>query len=143
MKTLARVILLGIVGKDPEIKPTKSGLVIATFPVATMVKKKDPNGAYFESTLWHNLVSFCKLAENIEKTVRKGSKIYVDGTIDYQEYQDSNGSQKLSTKIIINDFSVISKSEYQQSRDSLESLGNKRKTDFDKPFFETDDDIPF
>jgi len=143
MKTLARVILLGIVGKDPELKVTKSGMQIATFPVATMVKKKDPNGAYFESTLWHNLVSFGKLAENIEKTVHKGSKIYVDGTIDYQEYVDSAGSQKLSTKIIINDFSVISKSEYQQSRDSLESLGNKKKADFDKPLFDIDDDIPF
>jgi single-strand DNA-binding protein len=97
MKTLARIILLGIVGKDPEIKPTKSGLAIATFPVATMVKKKDPNGAYFESTLWHNLVSFGKLAENIQKTVTKGSKIYVDGTIDYQEYQDSNGVSKMTT----------------------------------------------
>ncbi len=143
MKTLARVILLGIVGKDPELKVTKSGMQIATFPVATMVKKKDPNGAYFESTLWHNLVSFGKLAENIEKTVKKGSKIYVDGTIDYQEYVDSAGSQKLSTKIIINDFSVISKSEYQQLRDSLESVGNKKKADFDKPLFETDDGIPF
>ncbi len=49
----------------------------------------------------------------------------------------------MTTKIIINDFSVISKSDYQQSRDSLESVGNKRKTDFDKPLFETDDDMPF
>ena len=108
-----------------------------------MVKRKDPNGEPFEATLWHNVVSFGKTAENASKIVTKGSKIYLDGTLDYQEYQDSTGGQKLSTKIIINDFSVISKSEYQQSRDSLESVGNKRKADFDKPLFETDDGIPF
>lgn len=142
MKTIAKIQILGIVGKDPEVKPTKSGSMIATFPVATMVKRKDPNGAYFDSTLWHNLVGFGKVAENIEKTVTKGSKIYVDGTIDYQEYQDSNGAQKLSTKVIINDYSVVSKSEYQQSKAHSESFGNKKVSN---NLFESDldSDIPF
>lgn len=139
MKTLAKVILLGIVGKDPEAKPTKAGGVLATFPVATMVRKKDPNGAYFEATLWHNAVAFGKVAENIEKAVFKGSKIYIDGTIDYQEYIGTEGDKRLSTKVIINDFSVISKSDYQQAKASdKETFGNKKPSD---SFF--DDDMPF
>jgi single-strand DNA-binding protein len=142
LKTLAKITLLGIVGKDPEIKPTKAGGVIATFPVATTVKKKDPNGQFFDATLWHNVIGFGKLAENIEKTVSKASKIYIDGTIDYQEYQDSNGTSKLSTKILINDYSVIAKSEYQQSKDSLESFGNKKVSN-DLFATDLDNDIPF
>ena len=139
MKTLANAIILGIVGKDPELKPTKGGMVICTFPVATMVRKKNPNGEYYEATLWHNVVGFGKLAENIQKTVTKGSKIYLDGTIDYQEYQANDGTQKTSTKIIINDFSVIAKSEYQQSKEQLESVGNKKPN----RLFDIDDDLPF
>lgn len=139
MKTIAKIQILGIVGKDPEVKATKAGSVLATFPVATMVKKKDPNGEYFDATLWHNVVAFGKLAEAIQKTVFKGSKIYLDGTIDYQEYQDSNGGQKLSTKVLVGDYSVIAKSEYQQSKEQLESIGNK------KPYHNNmiDDGIPF
>lgn len=138
MKTLARVILLGIVGKDPEVKPTKSGSYIATFPIATMTKKKDPNGNSFDATLWHNIVAFGKVAENMQKSVTKGAKIYIDGTIDYQEWIDSNSEKRLTTKIIVNDFSVISKSEYQQSKEQLSNVGNKVKKD---DFF--DDDMPF
>jgi len=139
MKTLAKATILGIVGKDPEVKAVKSGTVICTFPVATMARKKNPNGEFFETTLWHNAIGFGKLAENIQKTVTKGSKIYLDGTIDYQEYQGSDGTQKTSTKIIINDFSVIAKSEYQQSKEQLESVGNKKPD----RLFEIDDDLPF
>lgn len=138
MKTLARVILLGIVGKDPEVKPTKSGSCIATLPVATMAKKKDPNGNSFDATLWHNIVAFGKVAENMQKSVTKGAKIYIDGTLDYQEWIDSNSEKRLTTKIIVNDFSVISKSEYQQSKEQLSNVGNKVKKD---DFF--DDDMPF
>ena len=141
MKTIAKITLLGIVGQDPKVQPTKNGGVIATFPVATTSKKKDPNGAFFDSTLWHNAIAFGKLAENIEKTVTKAAKIYIDGTIDYQEYVDSNGTQKLSTKILINDFSVVSKTEYTQAKEQSQSYGNRR----DEKYQDTrlDDDIPF
>ena len=139
MKTIAKIQILGIVGKDPEVKATKAGSVLATFPVATMVKKKDPNGEYFDATLWHNVVAFGKLAEAIQKTVFKGSKIYLDGTIDYQEYQDSTGGQKLSTKVLVGDYSVIAKSEYQQSKEQLESIGNKKSYHNNM----IDDGIPF
>jgi len=139
LKTIAKIQILGIVGKDPEVKATKAGSVLATFPVATMTRKKDPNGEYFEATLWHNVVAFGKLAEAIQKTVFKGSKIFLDGTIDYQEYQDSTGGQRLSTKVLVNDYSVISKSEYQHSKAQLENRGNKKPASDN--FF--DDDMPF
>jgi single-strand DNA-binding protein len=133
MKTLAKVHILGIVGQTPELKQAKSGLPIATFPVATMVKRKDPNGEPFEATLWHNVVAFGKTAENASKIVTKGSKIYLDGTLDYQEYQDSTGGQKLSTKIMLNDFSILQKPE--------ERMGNvaPRKTVTNEIY----DGIPF
>jgi len=139
LKTLSKAIVLGIVGKDPESKPMKSGGILATFPVATMSKKKDPNGQYFESTIWHNVIAFGKVAENIEKTVTKGAKIYLEATIDYQEYLDSQGQKKISTKLIVNDFSVLAKSEYQQAKIAdRETAGNIRTRD---DFFS--DDLPF
>jgi single-strand DNA-binding protein len=137
LKTIARVILLGIVGNDPDCKQSKSGMPVVSFPVATMAKRKSPNGDPVDVTLWHNVVAFGKQADNIQKIVAKGSKIYIDGTIDYQEYQDNQGNKKMATKIICNDFSAVSKSEYQQSKAQLESVGNKKTED---DFFS---DIPF
>ena len=75
MKTLVKITILGIVGNDPNLKQAQSGLPIASFPVATMTKKKDPNGEPFEATLWHNVVCFGKTAENVSKTVTENCVI--------------------------------------------------------------------
>lgn len=135
MKTIAKVTLLGIVGNNPEIRQTQSGMTIATFPLATMIRKKSPNGDPVEHTLWHNIVCFGKPAENAQKIVVKGSKLYLDGTIDYQEYIDQQGNKKTSTKIIMNDFSVIANK--PQTQAAAESIGNTKQAD---DFFS---DIPF
>lgn len=136
MKTLCKITLLGIVGKDPDFKESRSGVTLATFPVATMTRRKDLSGEVVDKTLWHNVVAFGKLAENIQKTVTKGAKIYIDGTIDYQEYTSNDGVQKVSTKIIIVDYSVVSKAEYTQASESHAKKPSAEANDYfnDVPF---------
>lgn len=136
MKTLCKITLLGIVGKDPDFKESRSGVTLVTFPVATMTRRKDLSGEVVDKTLWHNVVAFGKLAENIQKTVTKGAKIYIEGTIDYQEYTSNDGVQKVSTKIIIVDYSVVSKAEYTQASESHAKKPSAEASDYfnDVPF---------
>jgi len=136
MKTLAKITILGIVGNNPEVRQTQSGMALATFPIATMIRKKSPNGDPVESTLWHNIVCFGKVAENLQKLVTKGSKMYLEGAIDYQEYTDQQGNKKTSTKVIMNDFSVLS----GKSPQSNEQPGNIKQEKQAEDFFS---DIPF
>ena len=136
MRTIAKITLLGIVGNTPETRTTKGGMAVTSFPLATNIKRKSPNGDAVEATLWHNCVCFGRAAENAAKYIVKGSKLYADGTIDYQEYQDSNNTQKLSTKIIVQDFSVLTKSEQSVNgnmtsrQSSAESKSNMDDSDF-------------
>lgn len=138
MKSVNKVILMGAVGKDPEIRYTAEGLAIASFSLATSEKRKDKE----EVTQWHNCVAFGKLAEIVEKFIRKGSKLYLEGTIQYQQYE-KEGEKRYSTKIIVNDVSMLSTKE--DSLSSSETCGTvvnlsgavRKNEEFQ------DDDIPF
>lgn len=100
--TVNKATLLGNVGKDPEIRITQAEMKIANFSIATQKKVRDE-----VTTQWHNCVAFGKLAEIIELYVFKGSKIYLEGTIDYSQYQ-SEGVTKYVTKIIASEISLLS-----------------------------------
>lgn len=103
MKSICKVILLGAVGQDPEVRYSASGLPIASFSLATSEKRKDKD----EVTQWHSCVAFGKLAEIVQQYVTKGSKLYVDGAIDYQVVERDGVSTKY-TKIIVNELSMLS-----------------------------------
>lgn len=103
MKSINRVTLIGAVGKDPETRYTAAGLAITSFSLATSEKRKDKD----EVTQWHNCVTFGKLAEIVSQYVTKGSKLYLDGAIQYQEY-DKDGERRYATKIVVNDLSMLS-----------------------------------
>ena len=110
--TFCKVQLLGNVGKDPEIKTSQGGMQIASFSIATQKKVKQEY-----STQWFNCVAFGKLSEIIQKYVVKGSKIYVDGTIDFSQYQ-KDGEIKYVTKIIVNEISLLSGSIDEKSNET-------------------------
>ena len=80
-KSVNKVILLGNVGKDPEIKATASGTVVATFSIATSERFKDKTGNWQDRTEWHNLVAYQRTAEIIRDYVKKGNKLYVEGRL--------------------------------------------------------------
>jgi single-strand DNA-binding protein len=94
-----RVVLIGNVGKDPEIRYTTSGVPVATFALATSEMWKDKDGSPQERTDWHNVVAWRKLAEIIQEIVKKGSRLLVEGKIQTRSY-DKNGEKRYVTEIV-------------------------------------------
>lgn len=134
MKTINKLILLGAVGKDPEVRYTGEGLTIASFSLATSEKRKDKE----EVTQWHQCVSFGKLADIVKEYIKKGSKLYIDGTIQYQTYE-KDGEKKYATKIVVNDISMLS----SHDNSSQPASQHKQKEDYSDNGMTPDDDIPF
>jgi len=108
-KSVNKVILLGNVGKDPEIRSTPGGTMVANFTLATSDRQKDAQGNWQDRTEWHNLVAFSRTAEIIRDYVKKGSKLYVEGRIQTRSWDDKeSGAKRYRTEIIINDLSLLS-----------------------------------
>jgi single-strand DNA-binding protein len=108
-KSVNKVILLGNVGKDPEIRSTAGGSMVANLTLATSDRQKDPQGNWQDRTEWHNLVAFQRTAEIIRDYVKKGSKLYVEGKIQTRSWDDKESGQKrYRTEIIVNDLSLLS-----------------------------------
>lgn len=103
--SLNRVTLIGNVGKDPEIRNTQSGTKCANFSVATSEQWKDKNGEKQERTEWHNCVVWNEgLVGVIEKYVKKGSKVMVEGQMQTRKWQDQSGADRWSTEVVLSGF---------------------------------------
>lgn len=100
MAGINKVILVGNLGKDPEIRSVNDGRKVASFSLATTETYKNKNGEKVENTEWHNIVYFGAIAEVIEKYLRKGSQIYVEGKIRTRSYDDKEGNKRYITEIV-------------------------------------------
>jgi single-strand DNA-binding protein len=108
-KSVNKTILLRNVGKDPEVKSTNGGTLVATFRLATSDRYKDKLGEVQEQTEWHNLVAYARGAEIIRDYVKKGSKLYVEGKIRTRSWDDKDTGKKVSrTEILVGDISLLS-----------------------------------
>ncbi|MGA7343196.1 MAG: single-stranded DNA-binding protein [Terracidiphilus sp.] len=108
-KSVNKVILLGNVGKDPEIRSTGGGTMVANLTLATSDRYQDQQGNWQERTEWHNLVAFKRTAEIIRDYVKKGSKLYIEGKIQTRSWDDKEtGAKRYRTEIIVNDLSLLS-----------------------------------
>lgn len=105
-----KVILLGNVGKDPEVRYLDSGVAVATFPLATSDRAYTlANGTQVpERTEWHNLVLWRGLAETAEKYVHKGDKLYIEGKIRTRSYDDQTGAKRYITEIFVDSMEMLS-----------------------------------
>jgi single-strand DNA-binding protein len=153
-KSVNKVILLGNVGKDPEIRSTAGGNMVANLTLATSDRQKDPQGNWQDRTEWHNLVAFQRTAEIIRDYVKKGSKLYVEGKIQTRSWDDKESGQKrYRTEIIVNDLSLLSgrgeeggsPSGAQRSSGNTASFDQRPSggDDYAHSTEITDDDIPF
>ena len=156
-KSVNKVILLGNVGKDPEIRSTPGGVMVATFGLATSDRQKDAQGNWQDRTEWHNLVAFGRTAEIIRDYVKKGNKLYIEGALRTSSWDDKQSGQKrYKTEIIVNDLSLLSSREdgsgpggYSRSASSSgSSAGFDQRApaspdDFTQQTEISDDDIPF
>jgi single-strand DNA-binding protein len=98
-RSLNKAMLIGNVGQDPEIRTIPSGSRVAQFSVATTRRWNDRGGQQQEKTEWHRIVAWEKLTDIIERYVKKGDRIYVEGEIEYRQYQDKDGVTKYTTEI--------------------------------------------
>ncbi|MBP1679156.1 MAG: ssDNA-binding protein [Bacteroidetes bacterium] len=107
-RSLNRVMLIGNLGKDPELRYTPSGVAVATFTVATNESWKDQDGNMQERTEWHNIVAWRKLAEVCGEWLKKGKKVYVEGRIQTRSYDDKNtGAKKYMTEIVLDSMIML------------------------------------
>ena len=107
-KGVNKVILLGNVGKDPEIRATQGGMTIASFSLATADRQKDQSGQYVDKTEWHNMVAFQRTAEIVRDYVKKGTQVMIEGKIQTRSWDDKeSGQKKFRTEILINDLTLL------------------------------------
>jgi single-strand DNA-binding protein len=97
---LNKVMLIGNVGKDPEIRHLEHDVSVVTLPVATSERFKDRNGNVKEQTEWHNVVFWRNLAEIVEKYVRKGSQVFIEGRLRTRNWEDQSGQKRYTTEIV-------------------------------------------
>ena len=154
-KSVNKVILLGNVGKDPEIRSTAGGTMVASFTLATSDRQKDGQGNWQDRTEWHNLKAFNRTAEIIRDYVKKGSKLYIEGKITTNSWDDKESGQKrYRTEIIVNDLSLLSGRDeggsgsggYSRQSGSSGNFDQRQPTgqdDLGQSAEISDDDIPF
>lgn len=102
-----KVILVGRLGKDPEVRFTSGGQAVANFTMATDYSYKDRNGERQKRTEWHRIVAWRKLAEIVQQYLKKGSLIYIEGRIETREWQDKEGQKRYTTEIIANEMRML------------------------------------
>lgn len=109
MPGINKVILIGNVGKDPEVRYLEGGIGVANFPVATTENFRDKLGNKQEQTEWHQIVLWRKLAEVAEKYVRKGQQVYIEGKIRSRSWEDKDGNKRYTTEIFGDVLTILSK----------------------------------
>ena len=140
-----KVILLGNLGRDPEIRSMQSGSKMATFSMATSKRWRDKNTQeQRDKTSWHNIVVFGDgLVDIVEKYVKKGSKIYVEGELQTRKWEDQDGNDRYTTEVVLQGYSsnltLLDSSNTDQTTSNFENPTSSKNPDSS----ESDDDIPF
>jgi single-strand DNA-binding protein len=106
-RSLNKVMLIGNVGNDPEIRATSSGARVAKVSVATNRTWSDRSGQQQEKTEWHRLTFFGRLVDIVEQWVKKGDRLYVEGRIEYSQTQDEQGGTRYWTDIVVNEMVML------------------------------------
>ena len=133
-----KVILIGNLGADSEVRPTQSGTVVATLRLATSEQWKDRNtGEQQERTEWHRVVLFGKTGETASTYLRKGAKVYIDGSLRTRKWQDNDGRDKYTTEIIANDMQMLD----ARSDDAVQPMSSEAS--HQKAPIDEDPDVPF
>jgi single-strand DNA-binding protein len=151
-KGVNKVLLLGNVGKDPEIRSTAGGMTVASFTLATADRQKDAQGNWADKTEWHNLVCFQRTAEVVRDYVKKGTQLFVEGKIQTRSWDDKESGQKrYKTEILVNELTLLGSKGGGESGGGGYTKSNTASYDQRTPAAQpeyadtgiTDDDIPF
>jgi len=150
-----KVILVGNLGKDPELKYTPSGAAVVNFSIATSERYTDKSGARQEKSEWHNIVAWRQLAEICGKYLHKGKQVYVEGKLQTRKWQDRDGNDRYTTEIVIHEMQMLgragddSQGGGQHSNDRgygdtpPQSAQQSHLPVYEEPAFNPDDEQPF
>lgn len=137
-----KAILIGNLGKDPELKFTQSGKAVVNFSLATSERWSDQSGEKKESTTWHNIVAWGKQAEVMNEYLKKGSQVYIEGRIDNRSYDDKDGNKKYISEVVVQNFQFIGR-RGDSSGAPVGAQASSGASDTQSSGSGTDDDLPF
>jgi single-strand DNA-binding protein len=142
MAGLNRVMLIGNLGKDPEVKETgrdgEAKVKLVTFPLATSEDYKDRDGNRQTRTEWHNIVLWRALAERAEKFLSKGQQVYIEGRLSTRKWEDKDGNTRYTVEIVGENIVLLSR---KPGEGGSSSSGNASNDDYSS--VQSDDDLPF
>lgn len=145
MASVNKAILIGNLGKDPELRYTPSGQAVASFPLATTERYKDKDGNWQERTDWHNIVVWGRQGETAKEYLRKGRSAYIEGRIQTRSYDDREGNKKWITEIVASRVQFLGgRGEGSRSADSGSDDMSSESAPVSEPLVnDEDDDLPF
>jgi single-strand DNA-binding protein len=143
-----KVILIGNLGKDPEVRYLEGGIAVARFSVATNENYKDKSGNWQTQTEWHDVVVWRNLAERAEKQLKKGSQIYLEGKLTHRKYQDKDGHDRYVTEIVANTIRILDRRDakpggQEDSEHRVENMQDSNVSTSAAGEQQADDDLPF
>ncbi len=145
MRGVNKVILIGNLGKDPEVRYTPSGQAVANFSLATTEVGSSKDGGKQEYTEWHRIVAWGRLAEICGEYLTKGKSVYIEGALRTRSWQDKEGGNRWTTEIIARTMQILSPAGEKQGQSPQPKKEEELPSDFtfDEDSVGTDDDIPF
>ncbi len=148
MSSLNKAMIIGRLGADPEVRYTQSNTAVANLSVATTERYKDRNGEQQESTEWHRIVAWGRLAEICQEYLKKGSLAYFEGRIETRQWEDKDGQKKYTTEIKAFNMQMLDSrgdsggsSATASQKSSNQPMGSN--VNIDNNFDDMDDDLPF
>ncbi len=118
MAGVNKVILIGNLGKDPELKYLEGNIARLNFSLATTESFKDKNGNRVDQTEWHNIVMWRSLAETAEKLLKKGTQVYIEGKLQTRQWNDKDGNKRSTTEVVAETFKILQRREPNQQNSS-------------------------
>lgn len=131
MAGVNKVILIGNLGKDPELKYLEGNIARVNFSLATSESFKDKNGNRIDQTEWHNIVMWRTLAETAEKLLKKGMQVYIEGRLQTRQWNDKDGNKRSTTEIVADQFVILQRRDQNQQSGGKTNEGNNSS---DLPF---------
>jgi len=152
--TVNKAIIIGRLGKDPDMRYTPSGLAVANFNVATNYSVKDQSGSYQDKTEWHRIVAYGKQAEFAGENLHKGRLVFIEGRIQSRQWEDKEGQKRYTTEIICSTLqplgprgegaeSTKTEIEAPEVTDTTEPIQDNNQPATGKPVASEEDDLPF
>lgn len=139
-----KVILIGNLGQDPELKYTGSGTAVCNMRIATTESYKDRDGNQVENTEWHSVVAWARLAEVCGEYLKKGSQVYIEGSLQTRQWEDKDGNKRYTTEIKAREMQMLGgrgDSAPRQANTTTKTSAPKQQEDVYE--FVPDDDLPF